>query len=306
MGINHIPPKICSYACVYCQLGRTINMQMVRRRFFEPAYLVQAVGKKIREVHKRGESIDYLTFVPDGEPTLDINLGSAIQMLRVFDIPIAVISNASLLAREDVHDDLLYADWVSLKVDAVHPTIWKQVDRPHGRLDLNLILDGIVRFAHAFKGDLATETMLIQGLNDDDKALTAIAKFLETVGPDIAYIAIPTRPPAEPWVQVCREETIHRAYQRFFKRLPHVELLIGYEGDAFASSGDAEADLLSITAVHPMRENAVRRLLDSSGSDWGLVDRLIQDEKLLALGYEDKIFYLRRIHNPPSGQRTDR
>ena len=97
LGINNIPPKICSYSCVYCQLGRTKKMQVDRTAFYEPQKLLKAVRYKVQKVRQRGESIDYLTFVSDGEPTLDINLGHAIELVKPLGIKIAVITNASLI-----------------------------------------------------------------------------------------------------------------------------------------------------------------------------------------------------------------
>ena len=120
MGINNIPPKICTYSCVYCQVGRTINMQVERKSFYKPEEVVQGVETKIREAKERGEPVDYLTFVPDGEPTLDINLGNEIELLKPLGIKIAVISNASLIWQEQVRDDLRKADWVSLKVASMN------------------------------------------------------------------------------------------------------------------------------------------------------------------------------------------
>jgi len=81
LGINNIPPKICTYSCVYCQLGRTMRMSMKRGDFFTPTELVEAAITKIRKLKDNGERIDYLSFVPDGEPTLDINLGTEIEEL---------------------------------------------------------------------------------------------------------------------------------------------------------------------------------------------------------------------------------
>ncbi|MCK4471545.1 MAG: radical SAM protein, partial [Anaerolineae bacterium] len=102
LGINNIPPKICTYSCVYCQLGRTIKMQIKRHAFYEPEKVLQDVHDKVEKVRETGERIDYLTFVPDGEPTLDVNLGREIELLRPLGIKIAVISNGSLIGREDV------------------------------------------------------------------------------------------------------------------------------------------------------------------------------------------------------------
>jgi wyosine [tRNA(Phe)-imidazoG37] synthetase (radical SAM superfamily) len=119
LGINNIPPKVCTYACVYCQVGRTTEMTIGRRTFYDPDEVLQDVQEKISKSDEAGEPIDYLTFVPDGEPTLDTNLGREIDLLTPLGIPIAVITNNSLLSRQDVRDDLVGADWVSLKVDAV-------------------------------------------------------------------------------------------------------------------------------------------------------------------------------------------
>ncbi|MBE9478850.1 MAG: radical SAM protein, partial [Chloroflexi bacterium] len=160
LGINNIPPKICTYACVYCQLGRTLKMQVARQAFYGPEEVIGVVRDKVTSALDQDEAIDYLSFVPDGEPTLDLNLGVEISALRELGIRIAVISNASLIWREDVRAELMAADWVSLKVDAVRIPTWRQIDRPHGSLTLHAILDGIRTFAGDFKGDFVTETML--------------------------------------------------------------------------------------------------------------------------------------------------
>ncbi|RJS80313.1 radical SAM protein, partial [Candidatus Bathyarchaeota archaeon] len=116
LGINNIPAKVCTYSCVYCQLGRTKEITLERRAFYDPDRIFRDVRRKVEEARTRGEEIDYLTFVPDGEPTLDLNLGVEIELLRRIEIPIAILTNASLLWRRDVEEDLLKADLVSVKV----------------------------------------------------------------------------------------------------------------------------------------------------------------------------------------------
>lgn len=96
LGINNIPPKTCTYSCVYCQLGNTINMPVERKNFYKVTDITQAVKEKVKQVKEKGEQIDYLSFVPDGEPTLDANLGQEIELLKSLGIKIAIISNASL------------------------------------------------------------------------------------------------------------------------------------------------------------------------------------------------------------------
>ncbi|MEA3338868.1 MAG: radical SAM protein [Chloroflexota bacterium] len=302
---SDIPPKICTYSCVYCQLGRTGKMQVERRAFYEPEQILQDVRDKVEKAEEVGESIDYLTFVPDGEPTLDVNLGREIELLRPLGIKIAVITNSSLIWREDVREVLMKVDWVSLKVDSTREEVWRRIDRPHGTLRLDSILDGALEFAAEFEGELATETMLVQGINDSEEHLGEVADFLARLQLDAAatatYLSIPIRPPAEEWVRSPDEGAINRAYQILSGRLDRVEYLIGYEGNAFAFTGNVEEDLLSITSVHPMREDAVSEFLTrarakrEAGADWTVIRKLIEQGRLVETEYEGRKFYVRKI-----------
>ena len=294
MGINNIPPKICTYSCVYCQLGRTLKMQVERKKFYDVAELAEDVKKKVRDAEKAGEHIDYLTFVPDGEPTLDINMGKEIDELKQLGIKIAVITNSSLIWREDVRNDLCKADWVSLKVDAVSEDIWRKVDRPHGRLSLDKIMEGMQAFSKNFKGELATETMLIHGINDADKEMENVASFISGLKTKKSYISIPTRPPAE-HVKPASEHKINAAYQIFRNAGIKAEYLIGYEGNEFASTGNVEEDLLSIMSVHPMRENAVKEFLEKANADWNVIRKLLMENKIIELEYQGNKFYMRKL-----------
>ena len=295
VGINTIPPKTCTYSCVYCQLGRTDSMGATRRRFHGPEAVASAVERKVRTVREAGERIDVLTFVPDGEPTLDADLGAEIRALRPLGVPIAVISNGSLLHLEAVRRDLAAADWVSLKLDAADERTWHAVDRPHRSLTLGGIVGGMATFRDAFAGELVTETMLVSGVNDGPRHLEALAAVLGTIGPRVAYLAVPTRPPAERWVRAPDEEAVIRAYQIVARAVARVELLTGYEGNAFPATGDSEQDLLSIGAVHPLRAEAVNELLRRNGDGWATVDRLVHDGRLVRLTFEDRTYYLRRL-----------
>jgi len=270
-------------------------MQVTRQNFYKAQEIEQDVKQKIREAKEKGEPIDYLTFAPDGEPTLDANLGKEIELLKPSGIKIAVITNASLICREDVREDLGKADWVSLKVDAISEKAWHRVDRGHKSLELKAIVDGMLRFASTFKGELATETMLIQGINDSCEEIEKIASFLSKLEPNKAYLAIPTRPPAQKRTKAASESAINTAYHLFNQKVSDVEYLIGYEGNAFAFTGKVEDDLLSITSVHPMREEAVTEFLKKATAKWDVVERLLQENKLVETEYQGKKFYMRRL-----------
>lgn len=299
LGINNIPPKTCTYSCVYCQVGRTSRMTIERQVFYPPADVVADVRRRVQDVRSAGERVDYLAFVPDGEPTLDVGLGEEIEALRELGIPVAVITNGSLLWREDVREDLARADWVSVKVDTVDEAVWHRIDRPHRSLDLAEVLEGVRAFASEFSGELVTETMLVSSVNDSEEGIAAVAGFVSGLQPSRAYLSIPTRPPAESWLRPGPDEhTLNRLFQVFAERVPRTEYLIGYEGDAFASTGDIVEDLLSITAVHPMRSDAVFALLEAGGHSRDVLERLLEDGKIARSRYSGHTFYVRRPAEP--------
>ena len=271
-------------------------MKVKRRGFHNPEKMFEIVKEKVDAVKARAEEIDYLTFVPDGEPTLDASLGKEICLLRQLKIPIAVLTNASLMWREDVREDLLGADYVSLKVDAVSENLWRRVDRPHGSLKTKMILEGIFDFSKEFKGITVTETMLIDNIDYTDE-LGRIPDFLSKVDPNKAYVAVPTRPPAEDWVIPAGEAAVNEAFQVFARKLGYhrIEFLIGYEGNAFAFTGNIEEDLLSIMSVHPMREEGVKELLKKADSDWDVVEKLLVEGKLIELEYQSHEYFMRKL-----------
>lgn len=296
LGINNIHVKYCSFSCVYCQIGATLKMEVERQEFYKPEELVQEVKEKVEKLKVKNDQIDYLTFVADGEPTLDVNLGKELELMKPLGIKTAVITNSTLLTREDVREELCKADWVSVKVDSVLEDVWRKVDVPHPKLNLGEILQGIKKFSEMYQGTLVTETMLVDGVNDTPESLTATAEFLKGLkGVKYHYISVPTRPPARSWVNIPKEEAINRAYQIFSEKLSNVEYLIGYEGNVFSDTGNVEEDILSITAVHPMRQDAVQAFLDKTGGEWQIIEKLVQENKLKEVIYKDQKFYMRQF-----------
>ncbi|MBU6997811.1 MAG: radical SAM protein [Theionarchaea archaeon] len=299
LGINTIPPKICTYSCIYCQLGQTSSLRVHRSQFYPPENILKEARARICNVHK---NIDFITIVPDGEPTLDKALGTLVDVLREFGIKIAVITNASLLWNPEVQEDLRRADWVSVKIDAVTDKVWRAVNRPHPSLDIDTVLQGIRDFSKSYKGELTTETMLIKSINDSLPELEKIRDFIDSVTPSKSYIAMPTRPPAEPWATSPSEERITAAYQVFSEKLGAVEYLIGYEGNEFAFTGNIREDLLGIMSVHPMQEEGVRALLSRAGAHWDTVNDLLETGVLKEVVYRGKKFYMRTLPDALHGQ----
>lgn len=293
IGINHIPHKICTYSCAYCQIGHSLKMSIERISFYNPTEIISELREKLKVLKANGEKIDYITFVPDGEPTLDKNLGELIRKTKEFEIPVAVITNSSLLDIEEVRNHLFEADWVSVKVDSVIEEMWRKIDHPHRDLSLERILEGILTFAQMYEGILVSETMVVKELNDDQENAEATSSFLQELQPAYCYISIPTRPPAESWVQPPDEDSLNAIYQIFSSAGLRTELLIGYEGNEFAHSGNVADDILSITTVHPMREDAVLEYLQNVGESYSVIENLLRNNQLKVSEYNGRKFYNR-------------
>jgi wyosine [tRNA(Phe)-imidazoG37] synthetase (radical SAM superfamily) len=289
LGINNVPAKTCTYSCVYCQLGAAPR-QLDRRAFYKPEDIAAAVADAVAASSGK---IDYLTFVPDGEPTLDGGIGEIIQLLRPLEVPIAVITNGSLLWERDVREALSQADWVSIKIDAVSWSVWQRMNRPHSSLDFEDIRQGWQQFADAYGGTLTTETMLVKNVNDDIEELRDIAACIELLKPTTAYLAVPTRPPACSWVTSPAAKQRALAYDIFTSHQVSVEELTGYSPDSFSGGEDIVMRIRSILAVHPMREHEVEQLLADSHADWDVFEELQDAGEIEMVQYQGHRFYVR-------------
>jgi len=239
---------------------------------------------------------DYLTFVPNGEPTLDKNLGKAIQKVKKFGIPIAVITNASLIANKSVRDDLHLADWVSLKMDAADPDTWQRVNQPDESLDFISIIENLKLFANDYKGLLRTETMLVDGINDSIENITGLSEIIKKIKPGKAYLAIPIRPPSVKSVKPPDIDKLNIAWNIYNDQKINTELLTGFEGIVNRYTGNIYEDILNITAVHPLREDSLLNLLQNNNSDLMVVKSLISQGLLRSTTYNGNKYYIRGCH----------
>lgn len=194
LGVDIIPFKTCTLDCIYCQLGSTRKTTVRRRSFFPPADILAQVKAALDS----GTKIDVITFSGSGEPTLNKDIGRLIRSIkRMTRIPVAVLTNATLLTRPDVRRDLAAADVVVPSLDAVTSPVFRRVNRPNAALDNAGIIDGLARFRDEFKGELRLEVMLVKGINDSPADVRALRKAVERIRPDRIDLNTVVRPPAE-------------------------------------------------------------------------------------------------------------
>jgi wyosine [tRNA(Phe)-imidazoG37] synthetase (radical SAM superfamily) len=200
LGVDPIPFKTCNYNCVYCQLGRTHPLTNRRQDFYPPEAILAEVRAALA-AHPPG-AIDYVTFVGQGEPLLCASLGRLLREIKTMsNLPVALITNGSLLFQPDVRAEVQAADVVMPTVDAADQATFRRINRPWHRLQVEAILSGMAEFRQIYAGQLWVEVMLVKGVNDGEAALTGIAAALRRIQPDQVHLNVPLRPPAESWVE---------------------------------------------------------------------------------------------------------
>ena len=264
LGIDTIPLKTCNWNCVYCQLGRTHPVTNERREYY-PRRDILAEVQQALAAHEPGE-IDWVTFVGSGEPTLHAGIGWLVAQVKALTtLPVAVITNGSLLDDPEVRDALALADAVLPTLDAGTADLYRRINRPHPACTFRRLVQGLIDFRRMYEGQLWVEVMLVRGLNDTAQALKEIASILHRIAPDEIHISLPTRPPAETWVRPSDDEGIMRAQAILGDVARVLHPAIG-EFDLSGYADLAEA-VLAIIRRHPMRQDDLERALAGATSE---------------------------------------
>ncbi len=205
LGIDIVPAKICTLDCVYCQIGRTTEKSTVRRKFFD----VQAVLDELKSKLAAGIEADYITIGGSGEPTLNSQLGSLIDGIRdITSIPVAIITNGTLLYRPDVRAECTKADLVIPSLDAADAETFRRVNRPAPDISIEKLVSGLVQFRQEFHGQIWLEVFLVDGVNTSPDEVEKIRQHVECIRPDRVQLNSAVRPAAEPGIEAIARERL--------------------------------------------------------------------------------------------------
>jgi len=207
LGVDIIPYKYCNFDCIYCQIGKTTDNNARRAKLFS----IDEVLQEIIDAARNAELIDYITFSGSGEPTLNKNLGAIIKAIkRQIEVPVAVITNSSLLSVEDVRNDLMNADVILPSLDAGSDETFKRINRPQADISCVEIVNGLKAFRKYYKGFLWLEIMLINGINDTDDELQKLKGIVDDLNVDKIHLNTVTRPPSEGYANPIGEQELQR------------------------------------------------------------------------------------------------
>jgi wyosine [tRNA(Phe)-imidazoG37] synthetase (radical SAM superfamily) len=206
LGLDITSYKTCTFDCVYCQLGRTTNKTVQRREYIAKDSILHELRDFLAE---GGADTDYITFAGSGEPTLHSGIGEMINAIKTLtDIPVAVITNGSLLFREDVRDDLLNADLVLPSLDAATTSVFRAVNQPHESLSVDRIIEGLRMFREVFEDEFWLEVMFVRGVNDGTDEIAALSDAISVIDPDRVQLNTVVRPPCEEVLPVDEDEMV--------------------------------------------------------------------------------------------------
>jgi wyosine [tRNA(Phe)-imidazoG37] synthetase (radical SAM superfamily) len=210
LGVDLVPFKTCTYDCIYCQLGRTTHKTV------EPVRWIP-VDDVLEEVKARLESApDYITLGGSGEPTLYEGLGELVEGIkRLTPIPLAVLTNGSLLWRADVRASLLPADVVIPSLDAGDDSLFQAVNRPHEDLRFELVVQGMIDFRQEYRGRYWLEVLLLAGYTGYAREVRRIAQHLKGIRPDRIHLNTVVRPPAEPFAEAVPRDRLEALCRLF-------------------------------------------------------------------------------------------
>ncbi len=287
LGVDILPYKTCSLNCIYCQLGPSSTTTDREDSYFDDRKILA----QIKEAASSGRRIDYITFSGSGEPTLNTLLGRLIPRIKkATGIPVAVLTNSTLLSREPVRKSLLTADLVVPSLDAVTQDVFEKINRPHPSLQIRDIIEGLTRFCREFKGRVWIEIMLVAGINDSPAHIQKLKQTIDSLHPDKVQLNTVVRPPAEDFAQALTQ-----------KKLEEIQRILGPRSEIIADFADrprmpAEQDAgAAILTLIKRRPATLSDLANSLGIHRNEVLKylqiLLKAKKIKAVSHKNHTYY---------------
>lgn len=272
LGISPIPDSCCNYSCIYCQLGRTRNMSNIRDEFFP----VEEILGEIKEFLKSSVKFDVISIVGEGEPTLFSQLEKLIiEIKKLTEKPVAVITNGSLLSEEEVRKALFNADIVLPSMDGYDELSFKKINRPYGKLKYEEVRKGLEIFSQNYQGELWLEIMLMKDINDSKKIIEKYKENLTKIKYDRLYINTPVRPPAEDRAGEIDKETMAYAVNE----LGGVSIDLLNSQGFYSDTKDHKEGIRSIIKRHPMNQMEIFSFLSGRGCSDSETEEIIKKLK---------------------------
>ncbi|MGB3341624.1 MAG: radical SAM protein [bacterium] len=287
LGVDIIPFKNCTFNCIYCQLGKTTNITLERKEYTPIADIIE----EIKDVIDKNQQIDYITFSGSGEPTLHLGLGKLInETKKLTTIPVAVLTNSSLINISEVRVNLTSANVVLPTLCAASDTFFNNINRGHPDLSINSIIQGLIDFRESYTGNIWLEIMLVKGINDQPQALEELRRVVNRISPDKIHLNTVVRPPSE-----------NTASPLSIEELKPIQLLFGEKCEIIAdfkkepapvSFVKTQSQVINLIKRRPVTMQDIKSITGLSRHEIVKhIDSLIKNKKIRKIRHSDRDYY---------------
>jgi wyosine [tRNA(Phe)-imidazoG37] synthetase (radical SAM superfamily) len=290
LGVDLVPFKTCTLDCIYCQLGRTTNKTVERREYVS----AEAVLVEVKEKLSVGASPDYITVAGSGEPTLNSAIGGIIAKIKeLTDVPVAVLTNGSLLWRREVQDDLMMSDIVIPSLDAGDENMFHYVNRPHRDISFRQMVDGTTSFTERFQGEVWLEVMLLSGITGLPNEVKKIASLAEQIAPARIHLNTVIRPPAEDYACPLSDAQLSSVKQVFPRLVEIVSEKAFRKQDKASHPAIGAGDILLLISRRPCTASDIAEGLCVNIIElYKRLDELITEGKAKRISMGGQAFYV--------------
>ncbi|HXX33712.1 MAG TPA: radical SAM protein [Thermodesulfobacteriota bacterium] len=288
LGIDLVPHKICTYDCIYCQIGNTTEITPVRKEYAPVKEILEEVSSFLKE---ETSSVDYLSLSGSGEPTLHSQIRSVIEGIKaITSIPIAIITNGSLLYDKQVRKDLLRADIVLPSLDAVSAEVFMKINRPHSGISVEKVVEGLVEFRRVFKGQIWLEILFCKGVNDSKEELVRMRKVIDRIQPDLIHLNTVVRPPSEKWAVPLNQKEMEEI-KAFFGR--SASIISEFDRHPpVVSERDIKQEILDILKRRPLSAFDLSEGMGISKNELdGYIKPLMEEGRIRSRLFRGSIYY---------------
>jgi wyosine [tRNA(Phe)-imidazoG37] synthetase (radical SAM superfamily) len=288
LGIDLVPHKICTYDCIYCQIGDTTEKTLARKEYVPVREIIEEVERFLKE---EAPSIDHLSLSGSGEPTLHSQIRSVIEGIKtITSIPIAVITNGSLLCEEEVRQDLLRADIVLPSLDAVSSDVFMRINRPRPGFSVEKVIEGLVEFRKVYKGQIWLEILFCKGINDGKEELMRMKKVVDRIEPDLIHLNTVVRPPSEKWAVPLGQKEMEEIRAFFGKSASIISEFDRHP--SMVSEMNIKEEILEILKRRPLSLSDLSKGMGISRNDLDrFIKPLMKEGKVQSRLFGDSVYY---------------
>ncbi len=290
LGVDLVPKKVCSLDCVYCEVGKTTKLSLERKEYINS----DCIKDELAHYFENNPCPDYITITASGEPTLNKHLGEIIDFIKQSktDIPVALITNGSLLYDENVRKEMMKADLLLPSLDAASNEVFKKINRPAENLNVEMCIQGIISLSEEFKGKIWLEVFVLPGYNDSDEELIALKEVIIKVNPDSVHLNTLDRPGTVADLRGANREELQRVVD--FWNLENVEIVAKLKQVETKQSyrKDTASAILETVARRPCTLEDLTKMLGLKSVEIeSQLNALIEKSELESVRQDRGVFY---------------